>query len=81
MTDSYEINAAVEKTMLSRVSTLLFNLILHKVIGGIENRGSIFIKSHQFFDYANDIVILARNLEVLKEKSRWSCQKMYEQWD
>jgi sorting nexin-29 len=51
------------------LSCILFNLALEKVIrdSGIETRGTIYNKTVQILAYADDIVLVRRNIGVLKE--------------
>jgi sorting nexin-29 len=51
------------------LSCILFNLALEKVIrdSGIETKGTIYNKTIQILAYADDIVLVGRNIGVLKE--------------
>ena len=49
------------------LSTTIFNLMLNYAIKEIDPRGNIFHKSIQICAYADDIVIIARNILDLKE--------------
>lgn len=52
------------------LSTVLFNLVLHKTIKRIEVKGTIVHKSKQVYGYADDIALIGRNLTALKELYR-----------
>jgi hypothetical protein len=49
------------------LSATLFNLILHKIIQNIEVTGTIVNKSKQILGYADDIVLVGRNITALQE--------------
>jgi hypothetical protein len=49
------------------LSATLFNLILHKVIQNIEVTGTIVNKWKQILGYADDIVLVGRNITALWE--------------
>jgi hypothetical protein len=57
------------------ISTVLFNLALHEAIKDMRIRGTIMYKSKQCFAYADDIVLVARNIQALKEMFRIIEQK------
>ena len=48
------------------LSTTLFNLAIHQAIETVDQKGTIFLKSCQICVYAEDIVIIPRNLVTLK---------------
>ena len=49
------------------LSTLIFIVVLHDIIGQLQKRGSIFYKTTQILAYADDIVIISRTLADLKD--------------
>jgi sorting nexin-29 len=49
------------------LSTLIFIVVLHDIIGPLQKRGSIFYKTTQILAYADDIVTISRTLADLKD--------------
>ena len=64
-TDPIEINSGVRQG--DALSTVIFNLMLNFAIKEVNPGGTIFNKACQICAYADDIVILARNMCTLKE--------------
>ncbi|XP_055375392.1 uncharacterized protein LOC129608093 [Condylostylus longicornis] len=65
LTNSFNIDSGVKQG--DALSALIFNMMLHYAINEIDPGATIFIKSYQICAYADDIVILSRNANVLKE--------------
>jgi sorting nexin-29 len=49
------------------LSTVPFNLALHQAVDKVNQRGTIYFKSSQICAYADDIVIIGRNISTLKQ--------------
>jgi hypothetical protein len=49
------------------LSTILFNLALHQAVNKINQKRTIYFKSSQICAYADDIVIVTRNISTLKQ--------------
>jgi len=49
------------------LSSIIFDLVLEAIIWKLNNTGHIGTKSTQIFAYANDVAILSRNKNVLKD--------------
>lgn len=64
-TDEFEIRSGVRQR--NELSTTIFNLVLHSAIKDLYQRGHIINKSYQIYAYADDIVIVARNIHSMKE--------------
>lgn len=65
-TRQFEVTAGVRQG--DSLSALLFNLTLETVLDGVVEKGSIMIKSTQMNAYADDIALVARRQDDLKEK-------------
>ncbi|XP_055386749.1 uncharacterized protein LOC129615538 [Condylostylus longicornis] len=65
LSNSFEISSGVKQS--DALSSLIFNLVLDSVVKDVDPGGTIFNKSVQICAYADDIVILSRNLNDLKE--------------
>ena len=48
------------------MSTALFNIALHSVINKMDQKGTHFLKSSQICAYADDLVIVTRDVNSLK---------------
>jgi hypothetical protein len=48
------------------MSTALFNIALHSVINKMDQKGTHFLKSSQIRAYADDLVIVTRDVNSLK---------------
>lgn len=65
MTKSFSFSNGVKQG--DGLSAVLFNLALHSVIKMVDQKGTIFTKSSQIFGYADDIAIVARNANKVRE--------------
>jgi hypothetical protein len=65
LSKSFEVTHGVRQGDV--LSATLFNLILHKAIQNIEVTGTIVNKSKQILGYADDIVLVGRNITALWE--------------
>jgi hypothetical protein len=65
LSNAFTYNAGVKQG--DGLSTLLFNLTLHQVVNKINKKGIIYFKSSQICAYADDIVIVTRNISTLKQ--------------
>jgi len=70
LTGNFEVRKGVRQG--DPLSTLLFNLVLEKVIraGNINREGSLYIRMHQCLAYADDVVLLARNRKELEQVTK-----------
>ena len=64
-TSKFQLNRGVRQG--DALSATLFNLALQCALGTVANNGTIGCKSTHICAYADDIVIIAKNLQVLKE--------------
>jgi len=49
------------------LSSIIFDLVLEAIIRKLNNTGHIGTKSTQIFTYADDVAILSRNKNALKD--------------
>ena len=64
-TDSFNVRSGVKQG--DALSTAIFNLVLHSIITEVNRGGTIMNKSIQICAYADDVLIIARSIDVLKE--------------
>jgi hypothetical protein len=62
---SFNINTGLRKG--DALSTMLFNLALEGVVRKLDTRGNISTKLAQLYAYADDLVIITRTPNALKE--------------
>jgi sorting nexin-29 len=65
LSEVFTFNAGVKQE--DGLSRVLFNLVLHQAVDKVNQRGTIYFKSSQICAYADDIVIVARNISTLKQ--------------
>lgn len=65
LTDPFDIVSGVKQD--DALSTLVFNLMLHSVLREVDPGATIATKSAQICAYADDVAIIARNVEELKD--------------
>lgn len=65
LSNTFEVISGVKQG--DALSSLVFNLVLHSVVNEIDQKGTIFNKSSQICAYADDILIIARSKNTLKD--------------